>query len=316
MGTVTGTSSPVVWESWLSSVEGDAARAFDQFDKGGVRSLDQEALAHLGFFISVQATRSRFHRYQAGWNASVGVYRALQLDEPGAIAAQLKNVGEDPTPERVAEVAAYFGRINANPRQMKLSAAFEMDLMQRSAFGFNELLTTRNFKVYQTDKPRLIGDEPVVALWERMGEDHLQDGGWFGTPIIAFPMDPHHVAAFFRSNMPPMRVTDAPLDWRETLELNRTIAGNSFRNAVSQPSNVLALKLLVPEAKEPMQMQNYVSPDGLELIRWRTVRRWTDEAHAPIRPVASWWPAAVPPAPTGPLTKAEWDEEKRKWDNI
>lgn len=95
-----------------------------------------------------------------------------------------------------------------------------------------------------------------------MDEDHLQDGGWFGTPIIAFPMDPHHVAASFRSNMPLMRVTDAPLDWRETLELNRTIAGNSFRNAVSQPSNVLTLKLLVPEAKEPMQMQNYVSPDG------------------------------------------------------
>jgi len=314
MGTVVGTDSPVIWETWLSAVEGRAASAFEKFDSGGIRSLDDQALADLAGFLAVQTTRSRWYRYQVRWNASVGLFQAYELDKPGAVAARLIATGEEATPERVAEVEAYIAKMTADPWQMKLAASVEMDLAQRSAVGLNDLLTTRKLMVYQTEKPLLTSDEPVVSLWEDLAADHLHDGGWFGVPIIAFPMDPHHVLALFRDNMPIMKRDDIPLDWRETLELNRAIAGHSYRHVVAQPSNPLASKLLIPRGKEPMQMHRAHAQDGSELIRWRVVRRWSDERGAPFRPVAGWWPPSVPAARSGPQTREEWAEERRQWD--
>lgn len=315
-GTVVGTDSPVIWETWLSAVEGKAARAFHQFDKGGIRSLDEQALAELAGFIAVQTTRSRWYRYQVRWNASVGLFRAYELDKPGAVAARLVAAGEQPTPDRISEIEVYIAKMTADPWQMKLAASLEMDLAHRSAVGLNELLTTRKLMVYETEKPLLTGDEPVVGLWEDLAADHLEDGGWFGVPIIVFPMDPHHVLALFRQNMPLMKGSDTPLDWRETLQLNRAIAGNSYRHAVSQPSNPLASKLLIPRGKEPMEMQRGRDQDGSEIIRWRVVRRWSNEHGAPFRPVAGWWPPVLPAPPPGPRTQKEWDDERREWNAL
>jgi hypothetical protein len=315
-GTVAGSDSPVVWEAWLSQVEGIAAGIFDKLDKSGSRSLDGNDLGHLAGFIAVQITRSRWHRYQARWMNSVGIYRSMELDRPGAIEAHFQRSGQEPTPERVAEVKAYFAKILADPWQMRLLPSVELDLTQRSAIGIEDLLVKRHWYIYETTKALITGDEPVVSLWEHMSADHLQDGGYQGTPIIFFPLDPHHVVAMFRENMPVHRSIDEPLDWRDTLDLNTTIAGNSYRYVVSQPSNPIAAKLYVPGAKEPTQLIKAGKNGNQELLRWRVIRRWSDERGAPVRPVKSWWPTVVPPAPRGPTTRAEEDAEYKRWMSL
>ena len=309
-GTTVGSDSPVIWEAWLSKVEGNAAKAFDQLDKVGFTRLDAEHLSYLAFFFAVQTTRSRWHRLQGRWMASVGIHRAFELDRPGAVEARLRAIGEDPTPERVAQVEAYWAKVTADPWQMNLSASFEMDTAQTSASGLADLFTTRGWMVYETEKPILTSDEPVVGLWENMGADHVQDGGYFGTPIIVFPLGPHQILASFRKNMPVLRSPETPLNWRDTIDLNQVIAGNAYRNVVAQPSNLIGGKLYVPPRKDPTQMQY----QGKDLIRWRMLRRWSDERDAPIRPVASWWPQIVPPPPAQPRTREDWAEERRKWD--
>jgi hypothetical protein len=125
-----------------------------------------------------------------------------------------------------------------------------------------------------------------VSLWENMGADHVQDGGYFGTPVIVFPLGAHQVLAMFRENMPVLRDSDLPLNWRDTLDPNQVIAGNAYRNVVSQPSDRLASKLFVPASKDPSQLQYAGKSGEKELIRWRVLRRWSDEQNAPVRPVA------------------------------
>jgi len=308
-GTALGSDSPVVWEAWLSKVEGNAASVFDKLDRDGFVALDDEDLSRLAFFVAVQTTRSRWHRFQGRWMASVGIYRAMELDRPGAVETQLRALGEDPTPEHVAEVEAYWAKVLADPWQMNLSASFEMDTAQRAAGDLADLLVKRRWAVYESDKALITCDEPVVSLWEHMGA-----GGYFGTPIIVFPLGPHQILAMFRDNMPVLHNPETPLDWRASLDLNQTIAGNAFRNIVSQPSNRAAPKLYVPDSKEPTQLQNAGKNGNQELVRWRVMRRWSDEHDAPQRPVRSWWPPIVPPAPSPPRTREEWADERRRWD--
>ena len=106
----TRSDSPVVWEAWLSQVEGIAAGVFEKLDLVGVGGKESEDFGYLAGFIAVQVTRSRWHRYQARWMSSVGIDRAFELDRPGAIESQLRTADEDPSPERVAEVGAPNGR--------------------------------------------------------------------------------------------------------------------------------------------------------------------------------------------------------------
>lgn len=309
-GTAAGSDSPVVWEAWLSQIEGIAAGVFDKLDRSGAASLGCDDLGRLAGFIAVQVTRSRWHRYQARWMKSVGIHRAFELDRPGAVESQLRNAGEDPSPARIAEVEAYWAKVTADPWQMNLPPSFELDLAQRSAIDIEDQLVHRKWVIYDTDKPLLTCDEPVVSLWADMGADHVIDGGYFGTPIIVFPLGPRQVLAMFRQNMPVLRSGDVPLDWRDTLDLNQTIAGNAYRHVVSQPSNPLASKLYVPPSKDPTQFQHAGKNENRELVRWRVLRRWSDEPDAPIRPVKSWWPSVIPP----PQPSLSREEERRRWD--
>lgn len=313
-GTVAGSDSPVVWEVWLSQIEGIAKGFFDKLDQSGPRALDGDDFGILAGFIAVQITRSRWHRYQARWMNSVGIHRAFEMDRPGAIEAQLRRSGENPSPERIAEVEKYWAKVTEDPWQMNLPASFELDLAQRSAIGIEDLLIHRQWFIYETEKPIITCDEPVVSLWEHMAADHVQDGGYFGTPILVFPLGPHLVLAMFRENIPVYRTVQTPLDWRDTLDLNQVIAGNAYRHIVSEPSDRAASKIYVPASKDPTQMIRAGKNGDQELLRWRVVRRWSDERDAPVRPVKSWWPPVVPPAPSGPQTREQWAEERRSWD--
>jgi hypothetical protein len=310
-GAVQG-GSPVAWEAWLSKVEGDAAEVFAAIDTRGLQSLDDAEWAHLLHFLGVQITRSRSYRFQGRWMMGPGYYRLWELYRPGAIKALLERAGEDPTPERVAEIEAYFAKVNADPLSVPVAAEHEMEMASRAAAGLAETLGTRQFVLYRTAKPLLTSDEPVVLLYEHMGIDHPNGGGYFGAPIVVFPFGPHEVLAMFRQNMPVQRRNDVELDWTETLELNRVIAGNAHRHLVEGPDDRLADKLYIPALKDPTRLVTVPLADGEgpELVWMPSQRRWHDDRDAPVRAVASWWLAVVPSAPRGPATASEWQKER------
>ena len=310
-GSVQG-GSPVVWEAWLSKVEGDAAEVFAAIDEDGLPSLDQNPHAQLLHFLGVQITRSRTQRFRGRWMMGPGYYKAWELHRAGAIEAMLERAGEDATPERIAEVEDYFSKAAADPWSVPIAAEQEMDMATRGAAGLAETLRTRQLVLYRTARPLLTSDEPVVLLHERMGADHPDDGGYLRAPIVAFPFGPREVLAMFRQDIPVLRPNSTELGWIDTLELNRTIAGNAHRHLVESPGGRLGANLYVPEAKDPVRMVTLpaANGEGPDRLWMPAQRRWTGESDAPVRPVASWWPAVVPPAPRGPTTAAEWQKER------
>ncbi len=302
--------SPVVWEVWLSKMESKAAAVFRAIDSGGLESLDDTQWNDLLVFLGVQITRSRAFRYKGRWMSGPGQYQLWELDRPGAIEALLTRMGEDATPERVAELRDYFDKVNADPSSVPLDAGLEMDMSIRSARGLAETLSTRQFLLFETAKPLMTCDEPIVELYEHMGVSTPNGGGVYGAPIIVFPFGPTQVLALFRSNMPAGR--KFRLSAYETLELNRAIAGNAHRHLVENPASRLGSKLFIPELKEePIRIVSVPVPSGEGDFIWTPIqRRWHGCSNAPIRPVASWWPHTVPPPPPIPRTREEWNRER------
>lgn len=301
-GTVEG-GSPVVWEAWLSKVEGDAAEVFAAVDERGLGELDESQWARLLTFLSVQVTRSRSFRFRGRWMMGAGYYRLMELDREGAIEALLARTGEDPSAEHIAELQAYFAQANADPWSIPMAAGWEMDTASRSAESLVDTLATRKFLIYNTTVPLLTSDEPVVLLNENMGaKHHPEGGGFFGAPIVVFPFGPHQVLAMFRENMPVLRSADTKLDWSETLELNRVIAGNAHRNVVEVRAGRLGANLFLPTLKDPVGMLSIPPADGAgqEIIWMPSQTRWHEQRGAPTRPVRSWWPDILPPHLTGP----------------
>lgn len=178
----------------------------------------------------------------------------------------------------------------------------------RAARGLAQTLATRQFVMYRTAMPLLTCDEPVVLLHEHMGNHQAHSGGFFGAPIIVFPFGPRDVLAMFRQDLPVIRSIDVELTWSETLELNRAIAGNAHRHLVEGPDGKLGANLFVPDSKDPLRIVNMSPRDGQGryLVWMPAQRRWTGHTEAPVRPLVSWWPTVVPPAPRPPSASAEW----------
>jgi len=228
-----------------------------------------------------------------------GFYQAYELYRPGSISAMLTRAGEKPTAERIAGVEAYFAAVNADPWKVPMLADEEMQLAIKAAADMAELLATRHLMVCRTAKPLLTCDEPIVQLHEDMGADHPQDGGYLRAAIVIFPFGPQQVLAMFRQDMPLPKGGNNTLNWGETLELNRAIVGNAHRHVIEGPSGKLGANLYVPDFKDPVRMVNMPPSDGSgpELLWMPAQKRWTGEQGAPFRPVASWWPPAVPLPP-------------------
>ncbi|KRE52946.1 hypothetical protein ASG92_25085 [Arthrobacter sp. Soil736] len=304
--------SPVLWETWLSAIEGDAAAVFARIDEVGLEGLTEAQWGHLLNFLGVQISRSRSYRFQGRWMSGPAQYQLWELDRPGAIEATLRRAGEKPHPERIKEIESYFVKVNADPWSVPIPAEHEMDMALRAARSLAQTLSTRQFVMYRTAMPLLTCDEPVVLFHEHMGNHQARSGGFFGAPIIVFPFGPRDVLAMFRQDLPVIRPNDVELTWSETLELNRAIAGNAHRHLVERPDGKLGANLFVPDSKDPAQIVNVASRAGQdqELVWMPAQRRWTGHSDAPVRAVASWWPAAVPPAPRPPSQGADWQRER------
>lgn len=123
-------------------------------------------------------------------------------------------------------------------------------------------------------------------------------GGLWGSPILIFPLGPESVLALFRHDMPIMLEPGSTLTHVETLELNRAILGNTDRLAFELPKSKLSMKLFVPDRPDPLRVETLRNSQGEEsdVLRVSQPKRWENTADAPVRPVARWWPPAVPSA--------------------
>lgn len=285
--------SPVVWEAWLQKIESEAAVIFATIDDKGLESLTEAELGLLIYFIGVQATRSRSFRYQSRWWMGPGYFAAFELDKPGALEAHLERAGEIATPRRLAELRAYFDAVCSDPWQVPMSPELDLKMAMDGARVVAESLRKRRFVMYRTAKPLVPCDEPVVLLYESMAVDHPSDGGYDRAPIVVLPFGPHQVLAMFHPGMPVLHDPGREIRWDETLELNRAIAGNAHRSLVELSDGRLGRNLYIPDPKPPARLVTLEASksEAGEILWMPSQCRWSGEPDAPVRPVASWWPA-------------------------
>jgi len=310
-GVVDG-GSPVAWETWLSAIEGAAAPLLPVVRDEGLHTLEPESQGQFLQFLAVQVTRSRTWRYQGRWMLGAGYFQMWELGKPGAIAAHLKRNGAEPTAERVANLEAYFDRVNADPWAAARSPELEMKASMHAGNALIPSFVERVPVTFRSDAPLLTSDEPVTLLTEHHGDLDSPHVGFHAAPVIAVPLGPHHVLALFRRDLPAVDVNRC-LSRSETLELNRALLGNAHRHVVSLPGNQLAERLYVPDLKPPMRLRN-VRSEGRPVLQATPQYRWSGERDAPQRPVSFWWPATLPPPPPVPRAPEEWAAERQRYD--
>ena len=111
----------------------------------------------------------------------------------------------------------------ADPMKLPLSRMEDLRMSGISGGHAATFIGNRNFALYETKRALITSDDPVIELAGVSGV-HPEIGALWGAPIYVFPLDPHHVLAMFRRDLP------AP----GAVELNAVIAG-SARSSTGGP---------------------------------------------------------------------------------
>lgn len=289
--------SPVFWEAWLSEVEGKAAAAIAAIDANGVATMSDDEHEWLCLFIAVQIMRSRSARFHRRAMFVEQMARVMEFGGVEHLARELSDSGRKFTSEELDQLVIDVERSRADPTQLPFPRAEDLETSARTAMHLAGILTTRHIRLYRTTRAILTSDEPVVELHEDMARPALWSGAW-GAPIIAFPFSPNSALALYRKDLEPPLEPGTTLTARETVDLNSVLLANAYSFAITQPGDLIAERLFLPDSPVGVKSEVYTSTNGTEtLMRFWTARRWEGRDDAPKRPVARWWPAHVPPAP-------------------
>lgn len=285
--------SPITFETYLSTIEGNAKPVIDELQTKQPHELTEKQVSDLIHFLGHQCTRGRSYREQL--RTIVGHGTLLMLgDTDDDLVWALKRAGvKSPTDEQIAGQREFRDRLRKNPSMLSIGQSAEVYNAGQSAQSMTGVFYMRQAVVYPTP-PRLVTcDDPVIEVYEDMSRPAL---GLWGAPFIVFPLSPTRVLVLVRHDIPVMLEPGTELTVRETNELNSLILGNADRLAFERPSGSLSQKLFMPSKPQPVRMENLgaIDSNGSELLKLSRPRRWQGEAQAPVRPVARWWPLRVP----------------------
>ncbi|MGN6501596.1 MAG: DUF4238 domain-containing protein, partial [Pseudolysinimonas sp.] len=279
--------SPVVWETWLSAIEGAAKPVFARLDSSdGRMSVEDQGLL-LGF-LGIQASRSRASRRRMRNHMADGYTALIRSMPDDEFIALMRKAGFDGDGPAVTEQRERLLKRYADPDRPFFTREEELRLSGKSAESITLALSTRKLAVYNTARRIVTSDEPVIELQEHMGEypPRSRGAGYMGAPFLAFPLGPQSVLLLIRGDLPVLVPTGSTLSVIETHDLNRVIAGNAERQIFSSPSDARADKLYVPPGKWQGNATVAHSRDSTEsLIHLWNPKRWHGDPLAPVRPI-------------------------------
>jgi hypothetical protein len=162
------------------------------------------------------------------------------------------------------------------------------------------LLFMRRMAVYDSPRPVLTCDEPLIELQPDMGRHPQHSCGIWGAPFLLFPLGPRQVLVLARSDLPVTLPTQATLTGREALDVNSVVVGNTDRLIVAEPEVRLADQLYIPGTSTRAEERTESGTSNSSPTHVRTGRRWHGERDAPQGPISRLWPHVLPPAPPMP----------------
>ncbi|WP_079003000.1 DUF4238 domain-containing protein [Plantibacter flavus] len=295
---------PVVyWEAWLSAVEGHASQAFAVLDTDRPGDLDEEQHQWLALFIAVQMTRGRKARAKRRAMLAAELTQILDAYGPENLANDLRqgDLFAYTANDSIETIMADVERFRSDPSQLPLTREQDLRVFAHTATHVAGLITMRHFAIYKTPRALITSDEPMLELHEDMANPSLSGGVW-GAPILAFPIGPYRVAAFYRRDIEP-RQPGSTLSINETVDLNAALLANAHSFAIARPGDLIAERLFLPDAQSFRSSRQPDPKSGNMLFRFWSPSRWEGQPNAPTRVVSRWWPPHVPPA--SPPTEEE-----------
>lgn len=269
---------PLKWvETHLSRIETPCAVRFRELDAIGTgRVMDAQLKRDLAVFLGLQRTRTPSQRecsmviIKGPTSAKKEVYRLL-----------------NPTLSEIDLAAACRPKYTDD----KLEAIHLMISDVRNVLG--RALYKRRWAIYETAKPIITCDDPVVAL-AGPPAPRASFVGFPSSAAVLYPIDPFHLLVLLRSDLQhrgPFQLNEA-----ETDSINLEIAAAATKTTFERIGDAIATTLEVPrrDSVAPLSDEDFARMDrttaiGILLNKGTPRSRWSDAAQAPDWPVPRWY---------------------------
>ncbi|WP_280463167.1 DUF4238 domain-containing protein [Nocardia carnea] len=285
---------PSLFETHLSKIERNAKHAISELiEHRATYSLGPDQFVLFAWHLAYTATRGRAFRARTNAVATAHYRLIPESITDSTIAARIRGLGEDPTPELVASCRQVFDDVRDGKLIARHDESAVILLSADIAKGIGERLCKRTWLVYDTPPVLVTCDEPVVAIGGP-GAARGEYCGIDGAGAIVYPLSPAHLLVMFHSKLEPPEGPLA-LDHAETAEINREIIAAGNRWAFERPGRRVTERLRVPPLPSTgVRTQGPFRPvrgdtEVREIFRQFVPTRWADEAIPPAWPVDRWW---------------------------
>jgi len=283
---------PLLFETLLSRIEGEASQAIDYLVRNGEPGLSGDDRVWLSAYLAFQITRGR--AFRAEQDAAADMLFKLTTQATEASARHMLEVADiEPTPEAIATTLDMLENLQAGRLVVREQTAAIIGRGAELAEFLTPQLLYRRWLVYWASHvPFVTCDEPVVIL-EGPDADRRRRGGVGTADVVVFPLSPEAVLAMFHPDDDPDDVALYPqLDSRETADLNLEIAANSHRWLFERSDRTATLGMSLPPlppatAQEgPLEL---VGEPNARLFNQYRPSRWYWSKEPPQLPVFRWW---------------------------
>ena len=289
---------PLLFETILSRVEGTAKNIIDQLLERGPSVLNVIDALAFAQFLALQYTRGRAFREQLMAIANAGMLKMWEEVTDEGIAARLREMGTEPTPEAVASIRGTLNQWKAGDLRIGPQHAAQVGYAAAAAEGIASTFLARPWRIYHSPMPMITCDEPVVPVGGPRA-DRREHTGLSMAGVVLFPLDPHYVLAMFHPYLALDEVAlYQELDPIEADEINLELATHSNRWLFEQPPRSRTLTLIVPPYPSPravLETIDVVNRSDGEFLRGYHPTRWHMLTAPPPLPVKRWWKAARVP---------------------
>lgn len=291
---------PLLIETILSQIEGDAKQIIDKLIEGGPRALTLiEALA-FEQFLAFQIVRGRMFREQLAEAADRTEFALWSGISDEGIAAHLSEQGIENDPDEVAYIRGFISEWRAGQIRVQPQGPAMVGLAAEAAIRMSGVLLARTWKIYHSSVPLITCDEPVVAVPGPRG-DRRRYAGLQTAGVILFPLDPYHLLVMFHPALSlDVEALRPELSQIETGEINWELAANSERWLFERSDRKRTLSLRVPplpEVRVTMTEYNVANDPLGSLVVVERPTRWANSTVAPPSPISRWWQNAQVPDP-------------------
>jgi hypothetical protein len=281
---------PLLFELMLGEVEGYAVKAIDALlAVDDPYEIDPELGSWLAWFLAFQWTRGESFRESHSEMVSEMMREMWSNISDAAIATLAQDMGEEPTPERIAEYRAVFTALKQRRLRVVPQKASIIGLSGEIAATVGELLIGRRWALYDAPLPLVTSDEPVAVVGGT-GRPRREESGIAGSGAILFPLSPDRLLAMFHPLLDfDAAATYPELTLTEVAECNLEIAANSTRWVFELPDARFAESVVLPIQPPAASLQVFTSAHGSSLIRSYRLSRWAYATDPPPWPVQRWW---------------------------